>query len=742
MSHAPPFLSQLVALVVASALIAYVCNRLRILPIVGFLLAGVAIGPNALGLVQNAALIDSMAEIGIVLLLFTLGIEFSLERVWQIKRAIFIGGGLQLGLTIAASIAILALLGVDWRTGFFTGSLIALSSTAIVLRVLSDAGELTSPKGRLALGILIFQDLAIVALVLILPIIAGNAGSPLAIAKSLGLAAIIVALIVVVTRRVMPVILERVARTCAPEIFLLTIIAICLGTAWLTSLAGVSLSLGAFLAGLIVSESRFSHHAFAEILPLQILFSAVFFVSVGLLLDLEFVARNPLLILAVVAVIVLLKAVITGAAARILGYGGAVAGATALLLAQIGEFSFVLERVGRGSNLYPAGVEGLGGQTFIAAAVLLMTATPLLAKASRWIETRREARAVEEIARTAESDVQRVDLENHVIVAGYGSSARYLTRVLRDSGVPFVILTLSPTGATEAEREGLKVVLGDYSRQFLLDAANIAVAKMLVVADDTQEMTRRVVSVARTINPTLQIVVRAQSQSEVDELLNEGADQILVDELEASVQLFTRVLAEYNVSDEEIADHVDTVRAGGYAALRSGISDAPLVVCGELDQDCFDTRTFTVRRDGVRAGDLGVEIVPPRTADSILERGERITARGSAEAFAAAARLLRTEAVMSARSISLTDKQRAADSHAATVQQQVTTAATGCEECLKIGDRWVHLRLCMTCGKVGCCDSSKNKHATRHNKETAHPVIRSFEREEEWAWCYVDEEMF
>jgi monovalent cation:H+ antiporter-2, CPA2 family len=755
------FLSQVVALIVASAVIAYICQRLKILPIVGFLLAGVAIGPNALGLVEDAALIDNIAEIGVVLLLFTLGIEFSLERLWRIKRAIFVGGGLQLGLTIAAVMGILALLGVGWRTGFYTGALVALSSTAIVLKVLGDRGEVTSPKGQLSLGILIFQDLAIVALVLVLPMLSGGGGSALGIAKGLGTAALIIVLILLVARRVMPEILERVARTCSQEIFLLTIIAICLGTAWLTSLAGVSLSLGAFLAGLVVSESRYSHHAFAEILPLQILFSAVFFVSVGLLLDLSFVIRNPLLILAVVAAIVLLKALITGVAAKLLGYTTAVAWSTAFLLSQIGEFSFVLARVGREAGLHPGGVPDVGRQTFIAAAVLLMAGTPLLAKLGRWLESRHET--VVDAATSDDAPVERLTLENHVIVAGYGSAARYLTRVLRDSGVPFVILTLSPTGASEAQREGLKVILGDYTKRFLLDVAAIEGAKMLVVADDTPEVTRRVVAVARGINPTLEIVVRTHSAADVDNLIAEGADQALVDEIETGVQLFTRVLAAYQVPLGEIDDHVATVRAGGYATLRSGISDVPIVICDDLDESCFDTRTFTVRRgtagapvtlgELTKAADIRVvsierngEKISEPPEDLVLQAGDRLTARASAQAFAAAARLLRSEPgeeeTSPVRTIHLTDEQRGACEHAASVRPDVTTAANGCEECLKLGDTWVHLRICMKCGNVGCCDSSKNRHATKHYRSTDHPVIRSYQRGEEWAWCYPDELAF
>jgi CPA2 family monovalent cation:H+ antiporter-2 len=760
------FLPQTVAMVVSSAVIAYVCHRLKILPIVGFLLAGVVIGPHAFALVQDAALIDQIAEIGIVLLLFTLGIEFSLDRVWRIKRAIFIGGGLQLALTIAAVAGVLLLFGVSWRIGFYTGALIALSSTALVLKVLGDRNEVTSPKGQLTLGILIFQDLAIVALVLIVPMLAGGAGSAMGIVKGLGTAAVIVVLVIVVARRIMPPILERVARTCSQEIFLLTIIAICLGTAWLTSLAGVSLSLGAFLAGLVMSESRFSHHAFAEVLPLQILFSAVFFVSVGMLLDVSFVIAHPLVILGIVLAVVLLKTAVTAIAARLLGYSASVSIATAFLIAQIGEFSFVLERVGRAAGLVPAGAEAMGGQTFIAATVLLMAGTPLLAKAGRALEERRNAQTIEAAARAAEPHVEAVTMENHVVVAGYGRAARYLTRVLRDSGVPFVILTLSPTGASEAQNDGLRVILGDYSKRFLLDAAGIDNAKMLVIPDDTPDMARRVIAVARGINPTLHVVVRTPSETDVDALINEGADEVLVDELEIGVQLFTRVLDAYQVAAAEIEDHVETVRTGGYAALRAAVSEVPLVVCDDLDERCFDTRTFTVRRGtattpvtiGQLASSANVRVISierdaatiaPPPDDFVLQPGDRLTARASAQSFAAAARLLlsgkietppaATEAPV--RVITLTDEQRKACPHAASVQPDITTTATGCEECRGTGETWVHLRACMTCGGVRCCDDSPNQHATKHYHATSHPIIRSYERGETWAWCYPEEKM-
>jgi CPA2 family monovalent cation:H+ antiporter-2 len=298
------FLTEAVALVLAGAVIAYVCFRLGLVPIVGFLVAGVVIGPNALGLVRDQDVVDAAAEVGVMFLLFTIGIEFSLAKLGRIKHLIFTGGGLQVAGASFVTTAVLAMLGVEWRAALFTGFLVALSSTAIVLKLLADRGETTTPHGEVALGLLIFQDLAVIVMVLLVPLLAGAGGSAWAIGLALAKAGAIIALVLVVARRVMPIVLESVARTCSPELFLLTVIAICFGTAYVTNLAGVSLSLGAFLAGLLVSESRFSHHALGEILPLQILFSATFFVSVGMLLDLMFLLTYlPQVLLAIALVL-------------------------------------------------------------------------------------------------------------------------------------------------------------------------------------------------------------------------------------------------------------------------------------------------------------------------------------------------------------------------------------------------------------------------------------------------------
>jgi CPA2 family monovalent cation:H+ antiporter-2 len=754
---------------------------LGLVPIVGFLVAGVLIGPNGLGFVRNQELVDATAEIGVILLLFTIGIEFSLEKLDQIKKLIFIGGGLQVILSTLGMAGLLFLLGIDWRVGIFTGFLIALSSTAIVLKLLTDRGETNSVPGQISLGLLIFQDLAVIVMVLLVPVLGGQGGSPADVGIALGKAALIIAVVLIFARKLMPKVLEAVARTCSPELFLLTVIAICFGTAYLTSLAGVSVSLGAFLAGLLVSESRFSQHAFSEILPLQILFSATFFVSVGMLLNLEFLAQNVPFVLTAIAIVLIVKVITTGASVFALGYKLPVVAASGLLLAQVGEFSFVLERAGREVNLFPAGMAEEGSQTFIAATVILMVITPLLAQIgmglSRRIESRLMKKELAEGALEPRLEIQS-RLENHVIVAGYGQAARKLVRVLAGSGIPYIITTLSPIGANEAEAEGLPVLRGDASKLHTLTLAGIERSKMLVIADDDPSMAHRIASVARNFNPTLQIVVRTRYITDVESLTKAGVDRVVLEDLESIVQLLAGILRDYQISREEIEADVEAIRSGGYAALRERMTDGePIVTCQGLDQSCFDTRTVTVRGGapissqpiaslrieeeyGVKIQEIRREGIPINDlpSDFVVQPGDEIVLSGSAAAFAKVAPLFRTEVSEEIKEATLipsarydrygidleqvielkTNSNSTNCSHLDRVQR-VTPSAKGCGECLRTGDDWVHLRICMTCGHVGCCDDSKNKHATKHYHETSHPIIRSLEPGEDWAWCYPDE---
>ncbi|HEX2189157.1 MAG TPA: cation:proton antiporter [Longimicrobiaceae bacterium] len=767
---APSFFVEVAALIVAGAAVAYVSARLGLVPIVGFLLAGVAIGPYGLGLVRDRELVDGAAEVGVILLLFTIGIEFSLEKLARIRRLILLGGALQVGLATAATAGVLAALGVGWRAGVFTGFLVSLSSTAIVLKLLGDRGEAGSARGEVGLALLIFQDVAIIAMVLLVPMLGGQGGGAGEVALTLGRAAAIIAVVLLVARRVMPRVLEAVARTCSPEVFLLSVIAVCFGTAYLTSLAGVSLSLGAFLAGLLVSESRFSEHALGEILPLQILFSATFFVSVGMLLDLQFLLRNLPLVAAAVAAVLLVKVATTAAGVAALGYRLPVAAASGLMLAQVGEFSFVLERAGREVGLAPAGLAETGSQAFIATTVVLMVLTPFLsdagARLARGMETRGAAAAAPDEAEAPPEHLPR--LENHVVVAGYGDAARRLVRVLRSSGVPFLVTTLNPAGAAEAEADGIPVLRGDASRQRTLLHVGADRAKVLVVADDDPAMAVRVAAVARSLNPTLRLVVRTRYLAEAEPLRGAGADTVIAEEVESVVQLFGTVLAEYAVSPDTVAEYERAIRGAGYAQLRAdggaGDGEAPEVAPCELGTDCFGLRTVRVREGAAAAGrslgelDLraehGIELRGLRRGGSavaapgqevVVRPGDELVLSGSADAFRRAAALFRTASdgedpsAAAVRPVELVPRVGApACSHLGAVRSVLPRTPEGCEECLRDGDAWVHLRVCMTCGHVGCCDSSPNRHATAHFHASRHPVVRSFEPGEDWGWCYVD----
>lgn len=783
----PHFLTESVALIVAGAAIAYVCFRLRLVPIVGFLIAGVLIGPNAIGLVRDQALVDAAAEIGVILLLFTIGIEFSLEKLARIQKLIFGGGTLQVGLSIAATMLVLMTFGVDWKTGAFTGMLVALSSTAIVLKLLADNSETNSEHGQVGLGLLIFQDLAIVVMVLLIPVLSttGEGGGAGEIAFALGKAAAIIAVVLVVARRVMPKVLEMVAKTCSPELFLLTVIAICFGTAYLTSLAGVSLSLGAFLAGLMVSESRFSQHALSETLPLQILFSAMFFVSVGMLLDVMFLVNNLPIVLAAIALVLAIKVVTTWISVRALGYATPVAAASALMLAQIGEFSFVLERAGREVGLFPAGASTAGSQTFIAATVVLMVLTPLLMRVggglSAKIVHKRETAAMPDDQ--GESLGEALALEDHVIVAGYGEAARCLVRVLAGSGIPYVITTLSPDGANEADSEGLPVVRGDSTKPFLLRHVGVEAAKMMVIADDNPATAHRIISVARQINPTMRIVVRTRYTEEVKELAEAGADTVIAEELESVVQLFGEVLRDYRIPANEIDAYETLARSNGYAELLNEELeiDNSVFKC-ETGKDCFDERTVRVREGAPIAGkpadamlllgDFGLElkslrrdgdVLDPLPQGLVFQPGDELELSGTTQAFASSASMFRVSKNGDSTPPPSVSDKTAADfrdetgigieteiryepvagpdvcSHLGRIRP-VFPSAAGCEECLRVNDQWVHLRICLVCGHVGCCDTSKNKHATAHFHSTNHPVMKSLEKFDNWAWCYVDED--
>lgn len=592
-----PFLNEIVALFLVSVGIAYLCYRLKLVPIVGFLIAGVVIGPNALALVQDQELVDILAEIGVILLLFTIGIEFSLEKLNRIRKAILVGGGLQVLVTIGAVMIILMVFGISWKTGIYTGCLVALSSTAIILGLLSQQGETDTPTGQLSLAVLIFQDLAIIAMVLLVPLLAGRPGTGFDLLLILGKALLLIAAVIILAYRIVPWILEKVAHTRRQELFLLTVVAICFGTAALTNLAGVSLALGAFLAGLVVSESHFSDQALSEILPLRTIFNAVFFVSVGMLLDIGYIMEYPLLLLGITVIVIFIKVVISSGSLLALGYPIRIAAASGLALAQIGEFSFVLERAGRIAGVSPAGMGALGSQTFIAVSVLLMILTPFLMKAGpglgRLLARTPLKKMGQDSDRIKEEDTPV--LEDHVIIIGYGPAGRRLVQVLRETGIPFIVIEMNPDSMTEMRGQGIPVIYGDASRRHILELANVKQAKLCVVAINEPSISPRIIKLAHYLNPTLQIIVRTRYLTDVEHLEKAGADIVVPEEMETTVRLFSHVLGAYMVPPDEIEEHIRTLRAQDYKILRGSIQEAHLMVLQGLDEEGLHTRAVAVR---------------------------------------------------------------------------------------------------------------------------------------------------
>jgi len=543
--------------------IVFLFHKLRIVPIVGYLVTGVIIGPSVIGLVKDQTMIELFAEIGVILLLFTIGIEFSLQELIRSRRTIVMGGGMQVLLTIVVVTLIALAAGQSMGIAIFLGFLVSMSSTAIVLRILSERAEMESPNGRVTISILIFQDLGIILMVLLVPLLAGTAGtSSSAMIFSILKALAIVLLLIVAGRFIVPTVLYHIVRTQNRELFLLGMIVICLGTATLTSMAGLSLAIGAFIIGLIISESEFSHQALSEILPLRDVFNSLFFISIGMLLDLGFVLDNFSIILYVVIIIILIKFMLTMITTVVLKYPLHTAFLVGLSLAQIGEFSFVLSLIGIQHGLLNNDIY----QVFLASAILTMIATPFMIQMGPRIE--------DFITRHGkESDHIRKEtigskIEKHVVIAGYGINGRNLSSVLSAVKIPFVVVEMNPEIVISEKRKGLPIFYGDASKEDILKLTNISKAKILVVAICDPAHTRMMVKNARKLNPGIYIITRIRYVSELEELYELGADEVIPAEFETSIEIFSRVLSRYLIPKEEIQKNVERVRKDGYEMIR------------------------------------------------------------------------------------------------------------------------------------------------------------------------------
>jgi CPA2 family monovalent cation:H+ antiporter-2 len=543
-------------------------RRLQFPSIIGFLAAGMLAGPHALALVKNTHHVDQLAEIGVVLLLFTIGIEFSLTELMRIRQMVFLGGGLQVVLTILVVAGIGLLCGFATNQAVFFGFLVALSSTAIIMKLLMDAGKTETAQGKTTLGILIFQDLCVVPLMLFIPLLGGSGQGGSDILLVVTKAAAVVLAAHFGARYLIPWVLRHVVNARSRELFILTVIFIGFGTAWLTAQAGLSLALGAFIAGLAISESEYSQQVLGDIIPFRDAFMSLFFLSVGMLLDLSVLLKHPLLVAAVVLTIIAVKFLATAGSARLIGLPLPVAVFSGLALAQIGEFSFVLCQSGLKYNL----MSDEAYQLFLAASIATMALTPLCLRVAdpfAQFAVKRLPGWLTRGKRVFSGQGTKISLAGHVVIAGYGLNGRNLAKVLKHLSIPHVVIDTNPFTVSSERKKGERVLFGDASQPEVLEHARLAQARIIVIAISDVAASRRIAAQARRINPSIHIIARTRYVAEVEPLYQLGVNEVVPEEFETSVEILSRVLRTLLVPYEEIERHIADVRRDGYGMLRS-----------------------------------------------------------------------------------------------------------------------------------------------------------------------------
>jgi monovalent cation:H+ antiporter-2, CPA2 family len=616
-------LANLLVIFTASIAVVFVFHQFRLPSIAGFLVAGALIGPNGLNLISNIETVQVLAEIGIVLLLFTIGIEFSLVQLASMRRLMLLAAPIQVGVVLLIAWLGAMLLGLSWRQGVFWGFILSLSSTAIVLKTLAERGDSDSIHGRATIGILVFQDLAVVPMMLLTPILAGTSDEGgLGVLLALGKSVLVGVLVIAAAWYLIPKLLGHIVRSRSRELFLLTIIVSCLGIAWLTSLGGLSLALGAFIAGLVISESEYSHQAMAEVLPFRDSFNSLFFVSIGILMDWRVLFEHPLPVAGLLVTILLVKFVAGAGAALTAAIPPREAVMVGIALAQVGEFSFLLAQQGQENGFF----RGDPYQVFLAVSVLSMIVTPFFMKWSPQLARRVEAwqrlrhwlpgRTTAHVLRT---EGKQIRMKGHVIIAGYGLNGRNLSRVLGDTNIPYLALDLDGDIVTREAKHGVPVYYGDATNPNVLRHMKIEDAKVLVVAMSDPFITRRAVQIAKGLNPKLHIVVRTRYLRELEELHQLGADDVVPEEFETSIEIFALVLRTYNLPQDMVLQKIEQVRREGYALLRR--SESPELSHHLRDGTLNDAEVETCRIEDdspAREKTLAEVALRPRTGVSVI----------------------------------------------------------------------------------------------------------------------------
>ena len=560
-------LRDIISILAVSAVVLFLCNRIRIPAIVGFLLAGILVGPAGLQVVHAVHQVEQIAEIGVVLLMFTIGIEFSLESLLKIKKILLLGGIGQTAATFALVCAVMLLAGLHWPAAVFIGMVVTLSSTAIVMRSLQNRGEIDTPHGRTSLGILIFQDLLAIPMMLAVPLLSGYAGLEMqALLVFMLKAAVFLIAVIVSARWILPGILHQIGRTRESDLFLITVILLGLGIAYASYSVGLSLALGAFIAGLILSASQYGQRALGNILPLRDIFLSFFFVSIGMMLSPAVIFANPGIVFGGAVALVVFKGAIVAGVALLLGLPLRSALICGMALAQVGEFSFVIASAGFKADLFPE----LYFQMFLAVSIFSMMVTPLLIMAApRFAEFVSKLPLPHRLKFGNYAGEPRPKLHDHLVIIGFGLNGRHMADAASAADIPHVIIDANSDTVRQERAAGRLIYHGDAACEPILLHAGIPDARVAVVAISDPIGTNRIVEQIRLLNPTIHIIARVRYIVHAERLLWLGANEIIPEEYESSIELFTRVLHKYLVPRDSIDELVARIRADGYQMLRS-----------------------------------------------------------------------------------------------------------------------------------------------------------------------------
>lgn len=567
--HEVEFLKVIVIIFGLASLVIFIFNKLKLPSVVGFLLTGIIAGPYALGLISDIDIIDVLADIGVILLLFIIGMEFSIKKLMKIRNIVFIGGILQVGITILVVMGILHFFThVPYNQAVFIGFLVALSSTAIILKVLQEKDQVETHHGKISLGILIFQDLIIVPMMLFIPFLSGessNVGGELLLL--LGKSIALLGVTFVFARWFIPYILHKIAVSNSQELFLIAIIVIGFAIASFSAWLGLSLALGAFLAGLAISESSYSYQAVGNLIPFRDVFASFFFVSIGMLLDVNFFIANWITIVIITIILITLKSIIIGLISFVLGYPFRIAFRSGLILSQIGEFSFILAKMGLSNHL----IDNHFYQIFLAVAILSMSVTPIFIIFSKPITNFFEKIPMPSIIRNGLRKLPKrhiSELSGHTILVGT-SQYSSLMRSMELANITFVIIDTDADLVRDMQKQGINAVYGDAQYKSVLEEASVKDASSMLLYVEGTSHKATIIKAAKMLNPKLHTVVRTRYIDDLEYLYEMGADDVIPIEFEAYLEMFSRALNHYLIPQGEIDRLLAKIRANGYKAFRS-----------------------------------------------------------------------------------------------------------------------------------------------------------------------------